>query len=63
MSEGMYITEWTYALAQKNVNLILLYSWNEYHERTAIEPHWDATAQVSSTYLLNITAGYTAKLG
>ena len=63
LTEGMYNAEWTYVIGQaKVVKLILLYSWNEYHERTAIEPHWDATAQVNSTYLLDLTAHYVSRL-
>jgi len=61
--QGMYSAEWSYVLAQKNVSLILIYSWNEYHERTAIEPHWDATAQVGPNCLLNLTAKYVAMFG
>ena len=61
LTEGMYSAEWSNVLGQsKNVSLILLYSWNEYHERTAIEPHQDFTAHVNSTYLLDLTARYAA---
>jgi hypothetical protein len=43
-SQGMYNYEWNYAIQYKaEVNLVLLYSWNEYHERTALEPHEDFT--------------------
>ncbi len=64
MTEGMYGSEWSYvAGVAKSVNLVLIYSWNEYHERTAIEPHWDYTAQAGSDYLTNLTASYVAKLG
>ncbi len=63
MNEGMYGSEWDYVLGQKFVGLVLIYSWNEYHERTSIEPHWDYSAQVSSDYLANLTASYIAKLG
>jgi len=61
MVEGMYSAEWNYVLGQsKNVSLILLYSWNEYHERTAIEPHQDFTAHINSTYLLDLTTRWAA---
>jgi len=64
LSQGMYGSEWNYVLGEvANVHLILIYSWNEYHERTAIEPHWDYTSQVSPDYLANLTASYVAKLG
>lgn len=50
MTQQMYSAEWRYVLGQKNdVRLVLLYSWNEYHERTAIEPHSDFTAAFNST--------------
>jgi hypothetical protein len=53
---GMYRAEWNYVITNRNqVNLVLIDSWNEYHERTAIEPHFDATANVSQNYLLNLT--------
>ena len=61
LNQGMYSSEWNYVLGQKSVSLVLLYSWNEYHERTAIEPHVDATASVNSTYLLDLTTHYIAE--
>ncbi len=43
-SQGMYDYEWSYIIdLRSSVNLVLLYSWNEYHERTALEPHTDFT--------------------
>jgi len=61
MSEGMYSSEWNRVLEEgRNVSLILLYSWNEYQERTAIEPHQDFTAYVNATYLLDLTARWAA---
>jgi len=60
-SEGMYSSEWNKVLEEgRNVSLVLLYSWNEYHERTAIEPHRDFTAHADSTYLLDLTPRYAA---
>ena len=45
LSQGMYYSEWDYVIQNaKSVKLVLLDSWNEYHERTAIEPHADLTA-------------------
>ncbi|HUW47586.1 MAG TPA: hypothetical protein VMW36_02445 [Patescibacteria group bacterium] len=39
-SEGVYDRQWTWALKQgSNLNIIAIYSWNEYHERSQIEPH------------------------
>ena len=62
LNEGMYGAEWGYALGRvKDVSLVLLCSWNEYHERTAIEPHQDL-APVNSTYLMDLTAHYIGRL-
>ncbi len=64
LSGGMYGTEWSCVLGHvKTVSLILIYSWNEYHERTEIEPHVDATAAVGTGYLGNLTAQYVSELG
>jgi len=60
---GLYQEQWNFVIANKaDVKLVLIYSWNEYHERTEIEPHHDATAQVNDTYLLEMTAHYITKL-
>jgi hypothetical protein len=61
--EGLYAEQWTYVFAHcSQVKLVLIYSWNEYHERTAIEPHMDHTVDVSSTYLSNTTSHYVSEL-
>lgn len=58
LQAGLYRYEWNWIIANhQSVKLVLIYSWNEYHERTAIEP-----AGTQAGDLLNITAGYTAKL-
>jgi prefoldin subunit 5 len=39
-SEGVYDRQWTWVLKQgSNLSIIAIYSWNEYHERSQIEPH------------------------
>jgi hypothetical protein len=39
-SEGVYDRQWTWALKQgSHLGIIAVYSWNEYHERSQIEPH------------------------
>ena len=64
LSEGLYQEQWSYVIDHRSqVSLVLIYSWNEYHERTAIEPHTDFTANVNSTYLLDLTAQYIPELG
>lgn len=43
-TQGMYDYEWNDVIKNRSlVNLVLLYSWNEYHERSALEPHNDST--------------------
>ncbi len=55
---GLYSYEWNWVIANhQSVKIVLIYSWNEYHERTAIEP-----AGVDAGELLNMTATFTAKL-
>lgn len=56
---GLYQYEWNYVLShQSDVKLVLIYSWNEYHERTEIEP-----AGATDAYLLNLTTRYASVLG
>ena len=58
---GLYQYEWEYVLVHKpEVKLVLIYSFNEYHERTAIEPTYES--EIFQTTLLNITASYIAAL-
>ena len=58
---GLYQFEWNYVISHiAQVRLVLIYSWNELHERSAIEPLRNATT--SSDSLFNITAEYTAAL-
>ena len=43
-TEGMYQAEWDYVFDNiKDVKLVLIYSWNEYHERSMTEPHKDVS--------------------
>jgi len=61
LSEGLYQDQWSFVLNNTSeVKLVLIYSWNEYHERTSIEPHQDFTARVDSTYLSDLTIRYVA---
>src|SRR5207253_5756229 len=40
----LYAKQWEEVLSRKSdVNLVTIYSWNEYHERSSIEPHIDAS--------------------
>jgi hypothetical protein len=62
----LYAQQWEQALdysRQNAVDFILITSWNEYPERTMIEPHIDATASNLDPYFLyNLTKGYIEKL-
>lgn len=52
---GLYMYEWDFAIQHKSqIGLVLVYSWNEYYERSVIEPHLEPTGVPS--YL----AGYTS---
>ncbi|MDG7041580.1 MAG: hypothetical protein JRN22_00815 [Nitrososphaerota archaeon] len=50
---GMYRYLWRYIMASPQVHLVIIYSWNEYHERTEIEPHTDYTARGMNPYMLS----------
>jgi hypothetical protein len=66
-SQGLYQSEWDYVIGQakryNNVHLVLVNSWNEFHERTAIEPHYDfSNANAQTFYLINATQYYIGQL-
>ncbi len=64
--EYLYPQQWEQALnltKQNAVDFVTITSWNEFPERTMIEPHYDATAADHDPYLLyNITKQYIAEL-
>ncbi|MGP8057872.1 MAG: hypothetical protein ACLP9K_09765 [Nitrososphaerales archaeon] len=62
-SQGLYQAEWNYVLNHSSsVSMVLIYSWNEYHERSEIEPHYDNTSSsVSPFYLTDLTTYYASK--
>ncbi len=64
LTQGLYQSQWNYILSKSSdVKLVILYSWNEYHERTEIEPHYDySNSSLSPYYLLNLTSYYVHKL-
>jgi len=66
LSQGLYSYEWQYVISHSSsVKLVLVYSWNEYHERTEIEPHYDPTTNLTKSgpyYLLDVTSGYVSQL-
>jgi len=68
LSQGIYDQEWKNAIQlwkDRKINTIMITSWNEYPERTEIEPHIDAnaTAYVNATYYLyNKTQYYISQV-
>lgn len=63
LSQGLYQSEWNYVLSKSSsVRLVIIYSWNEYHERSAIEPHNDFTYSGSPYHLLNLTTTFVSEL-
>jgi len=66
-SEGLYPTEWNAVLSQASTGnrpaMVFIYSWNEYHEWSTMEPHTDYTDPgASPDYLLNLTKTNIATL-
>jgi len=56
MLKHLYISSWNWILRHAyDIKIVLIYSWNEYHERSMIEPHIDYTSSRSPYYLYNIT--------
>ncbi len=62
LSQGVYDEEWKNAIRlwqEGKVDTIMITSWNEYPERTAIEPQKDKTAPSRDPYYLyNLTKEY-----
>jgi len=54
---GLYDAEWNTAIAQAeqgNVKIVTIYSWNEFHERSQIEPCIDGTSYKPENTTLNL---------
>jgi hypothetical protein len=66
LSEGLYAGQWERALNFSElgmVDFVNIVTWNEYPERTAIEPHYDNTAwNTDPYYLYNLTRDYILEL-
>ncbi len=61
LSLGLYQDEWTYVIQHKDeIGMVLIYSWNEYYERSAIEPHIEPSGEPSP--LVNYTSSYSTLL-
>ncbi len=55
----IYEYEWKLILENLDkIRIVAIYSWNEYHERSEIELHRDATAYSSASDPYNITRAY-----
>jgi len=64
-TQQIYLREWRNALGfakENKIELILINSWNEFNERSMIEPHKDATASVDDFFLYNATKQYINEL-
>lgn len=57
-----YVKQWEWVLRNRDrVRIVAIYSWNEYHVRSMIEPHYDATAGIPGYdpyTIYNITRHY-----
>ena len=66
LDEGLYAAQWERALnfsRRGMVDFVNIATWNEYPERTMIEPHFDNTAvHTDPYYLYNMTRDYIAEL-
>jgi hypothetical protein len=61
--QGYYAKQWSKAITEANsgnVTLIMISTWNEYHERTQIEPCNDSTSayNLNSSYIYDLTSHY-----
>ena len=61
---GLYQSQWNYVLSHRNnVSIVVIYSWNEYLERSFIEPAISYTTPTQSPYyLLDLTSNFTSEL-
>ena len=66
LNESVYNKEWmdaTQLFRNQRITTILISTWNEFPERTAIEPHNDSTAVNQDPYFLyNITRDYVTQI-
>lgn len=66
LTEGVYDLEWERAIQlvrERRIDTIMITSWNEYVERTEIEPHYDGTTCIHDpAFLYNKTKNYIRQL-
>jgi hypothetical protein len=63
--EGMYSAQWEKALDEAkagNVGVVTIATWNEWHERTTIEPHYRNGTDISPFYAYGLTKNYIREL-
>ena len=64
--QGIYDIEWNEVIKyarEGSVSLVTIYSWNEFHERSQIEPCYDKTSNYTDPYyLFNATKTYIHEL-
>jgi hypothetical protein len=63
-SQRLYDNQWNYVLNNKDkIKFVLIYSWNEYHERSQIEPCYQSFNQsFDPYYCYDKTLNYTNQL-
>ena len=61
--DELYEKQWLWIIEHRSeVRIVAIYSWNEYHERSAIEPHWDPVTHRDPFDLLYTTRSYAEEL-
>lgn len=63
--EGMYIAQWERVLDEVqacNVDVVTIATWNEWHERTSIEPHFRNSTNTSFFHAYDLTKDYIGRL-
>ncbi len=63
LSQGWYINQWLWVLGRRgNISIVAVYSWNEYHERSQIEPYRDGETGEEVRLLYDLTRTFIAVL-
>ncbi len=63
LSKRWYINQWFWVLGRRgNISIVAIYSWNEYHERSQIEPHIDGKTGEENRLLYDLTRVFIAML-
>lgn len=63
LSGMWYANQWLWVLGRRgNISVVAIYSWNEYHERSQIEPHIDGETGWENRLLYDLTRAFIAML-